>query len=298
MIQLSLLVEDCRKENELNMEELIERAAGDLISSKYAIALTGAGMSTESGISDFRGPSGIWTKNPEAESKAYQTYEKFLADPRGYWQERLRAPSILGDLGEVKPNHGHYALAELERMGILKGIITQNIDDLHCKAGTQNILEYHGNAFKVRCTNCSSRLYADEYDLEGLEREGELPLCRNCGGLLKSDVVHFGEPIPLDVAHRSQEEAWTCDVMLICGTSAVVYPFAALPRIAREHRVERERKADIGLYMVEKVSASTIVEINAEPTPLTYENTSDYLIQGKTGEVLPKIVEKVKEVSR
>ena len=278
---------------------LIERAARDLVNSSYAIALTGAGISTESGIPDFRGPSGIWTKDPEAERRAFETYRKFLSDPRAYWEERLRSPSLLGDLSQVEPNPGHYALAELERMGILKRIITQNVDDLHRRAGSKRVLEYHGNAFKLRCVSCNARYEREEYDLQRLKDEGKLPpLCKRCGGVVKSDVVHFEEPIPTDVARQSLEEAWKCDVMLICGTSAVVYPFASLPRIARQRRVEKESRTESGLYVVEQVSATTIIEVNTEPTPLTREKVSDYLIQGKTGEILPAIVEEVKRLMR
>jgi len=278
---------------------LIERAARDLVNSSYAIALTGAGISTESDIPDFRGPSGIWTKDPEAEKRAFETYRKFLSDPRAYWEERLRSPSLLGDLSQVEPNPGHYALAELERMGILKRIITQNVDDLHRRAGSKRVLEYHGNAFKLRCVSCNARYEREEYDLQRLKDEGKLPpLCKRCGGVVKSDVVHFEEPIPTDVARQSLEEAWKCDVMLICGTSAVVYPFASLPRIARQRRVEKESRTESGLYVVEQVSATTIIEVNTEPTPLTREKVSDYLIQGKTGEILPAIVEEVKRLMR
>jgi len=281
------------------MEELVERAARDLVNSEYAIALTGAGMSTESGIPDFRGPSGIWTKDPEAESRAYQTYHKFLANPKEYWEERLSRPSLLGDLRDVEPNPGHYALAELERAGILKWVITQNVDNLHRKAGSQNVLEYHGNAFRLRCVNCNARFDREEYDLEGLKQEGKLPpRCKSCGGIVKGDVVHFREPIPSDVARQSLEEAWKCDLMLICGTSAVVYPFAELPRLARQKTRETERKTEAGIYIVEKVPAVTIIEVNAEPTPLTEERISDYLIQGKTGEILPRIVEEVRKIRR
>jgi len=281
------------------MEELVERAARDLINSNYAIALTGAGMSTESGIPDFRGPSGIWTKDPEAERRAYQTYHRFLANPKEYWEEKLSAPSLFGNLTKVKPNPGHYALAELEKMGILKCVITQNIDNLHQRAGTENVLDYHGNAFKLRCIDCNARFDLEEYDLQGLREEGRLPPhCRKCGGVIKGDVVHFREPIPSDVAHQSLEEAWRCDLMLICGTSAVVYPFAELPRVARQRKVETERKTGAGIYAVERVPAVTIIELNAEPTPLTQEGVSDYLIQGKTGEVLPRIVEEVKRLRR
>jgi len=263
-------------------ESLIERAAGDLLRSRYAIALTGAGMSTESGIPDFRGPNGVWTRSPDAEKKAYQTYHRFLAAPKEYWEERLSQPSLLGDLDAVLPNHGHYALAEMEEIGILKCVATQNIDGLHVKAGSKRVLEYHGSVFKFRCPSCGSRFDRDEYDLQKLMAEGKLPpLCRSCGSAVKGDVVHFNEPIPADVASESLQEAQKCDLMLICGTSAVVYPFAQLPRIARQ-----------------RAPAVTIIEVNAEPTPLTTEGISDYLIQGKTAQVLPEIVEKVKELSR
>ncbi len=156
------------------MAELIGRAARDLINSKYAVVLTGAGMSTESGIPDFRGPSGIWTKDPEAERRAYQTYHKFLINPKEYWEERLGSSSLLGDLEKVKPNPGHYALTELEKMGILRWVITQNIDNLHQRAGSKNVLDYHGNTFKLRCTECNVRFDSEEYDLLRLREEGEL----------------------------------------------------------------------------------------------------------------------------
>lgn len=256
---------------------MIARAARDIVNSKYAIALTGAGISTESGIPDFRGPSGVWTKNPEAEKRAYLNYERFLQDPKAWWEERLTSPGVLGDLGKTRPNRGHYALAELEAIGILKCVLTQNVDGLHEKAGTKRLLEYHGSLHKLRCIACTARFRRDEFDLEKMRRENQLPPhCPKCGGIVKSDGVSFGEPIPPDVARQSLEEAGKCDLMLICGTSAVVYPFAELPRIARYRQ------------------GVTIIEINADPTPLTREGISDYLIQGKTGEILPRLVEAVK----
>jgi len=264
------------------MKDLIARAAGDLKRSRYAIALTGAGISTESGIPDFRGPAGIWTKNPEAEKRAYQSYEKFRTDPKAYWEERLTGPSLLGDLQKVMPNPGHYALAELEKAGILKWVITQNVDNLHQKAGSQRVLDYHGNAFKLRCVSCEVRYDSIDFDLKRLREENQLPpLCPKCGGVIKSDVVHFNEPIPSDVADQSFAEAAQCDLMLICGTSATVYPFANLPRIARRRKLEKGQEI-------------TIIEINADPTPLTEQKISDYLIRGKTGQILPPIAEEVK----
>jgi len=263
------------------MEELIGRAARDIAESSYAIALTGAGISTESGIADFRGPSGVWTKDPEAERRAYQSYQRFQEDPKAWWEERLTATSMLGDLEKAAPNIGHNALVELEEMGILKCLITQNVDALHERAGNKNLLEYHGSVAKLRCISCGARFRRNEFDLEKLLQENQLPpSCPNCRGIIKTDGVAFGEPIPTDVAEQSLEEAWKCDLMLICGTSAVVYPFATLPRIAKQK------------------GAVTIIEVNAEPTPLTTERISNYLIAGKTGEILPRIVEEVKRIKK
>lgn len=286
----------------VNATELIERAARDLVNSRYAIALTGAGMSTESGIPDFRGPDGIWTRHPEAEIEAYEAYDELLRDPKGHW-EKLLTPgsffSLFENISNAMPNPGHYALAELEKMGILKAVLTQNVDGLHQKAGSQNVIEYHGGLTKLRCMSCGSRFDRAQFDLEELKRRNQLPpRCPNCNGVLKHDGVYFREPIPGDVYHASLEAAWKCDLMLICGTSAVVYPFAELPRIARRRRMEREKKTDSGIYVVEKIPATTIIEINAEPTPLTEEGISDYLIQGKTGEILPAIVREVKKLRK
>jgi len=280
------------------MERIIERAAQDLVNSKYAITLTGAGISTESGIPDFRGPQGVWTKNPEAERRAYLGWQRFQEDPKGYWEERLKASTgALGELSAVEPNAGHYAIAELEKMGIIKCCITQNVDALHEKAGSKNLYEYHGSFAKLRCVSCNARFRRDEFDLEKLLREGQLPpRCPSCQGVVKGDTVGFGEPIPSDVAQHSLEEAWRCDLMLICGTSAVVYPFANLPRVARQRTIEAERKTEAGLYAVQRAPAVTIIEINAEPTPLTHDMISDYIITGKTGEILPQIVEEVKRI--
>ncbi|OGO37412.1 MAG: hypothetical protein A2147_10800 [Chloroflexi bacterium RBG_16_57_8] len=258
-------------------------AAADLVNSRHAIALTGAGISTESGIPDFRGPSGIWTKDPAAERRAYQGYEKFLEDPKAWWKDVLaaRGSGFLGNLWDAQPNAGHRALADLEKAGILKCVVTQNIDALHEKAGTKRLLEYHGSFMKLRCVTCGFRFWREEFDLEKLAREDRLPpRCPGCKGILKSDTVSFGEPIPRDVASEGLDEARQCDLMLICGTSAVVYPFANLPSVARER------------------SGVVIIEVNAEPTPLTCEGISDYLVRGKTGEILPEIMREVMRLKR
>jgi NAD-dependent deacetylase len=278
-----------------DIDFLIERAAKDLVKSRHAIALTGAGISTESGIPDFRGPNGIWTKNPEAERLAYQTYHTFLRDPGEYWEVRLTQPYMLGALEEAEPNPGHYALAGLEKMGILKCVITQNIDGLHEKSGSQRILEYHGSVLKLRCPSCGSRFKREEYDLDRLLKEAQLPpLCSRCKAPIKSDVVHFNEPIPSDVAYESMDEAEMCDLMLICGTSAVVHPFASLPHVARQRGIQMK---GLNRSSAEETQSVIIIEINAEPTPLTTQRISDYLIQGKTAAILPRLADYVNMLS-
>lgn len=254
----------------------IEDVAEVLAYSKYVVALTGAGVSTESGIPDFRGPSGIWTKDPEAERRAYEVYDKFLKNPLEYWKESIESP-IRKIIESAKPNPSHYAFAELEKMGILKCIITQNIDNLHQKAGSKNVIDFHGNISKLRCLNCGRRYSRTSFDVNRLLMENRVPMCE-CKYPLKSDIVYFNEPIPEDVYKRSIEEIIKCDAMIVAGTSAVVYPAAQLPRIAKN-----------------KPLPALIIEINAEPTPLTAENISDYFIRGKTGEILPRIVEEIKK---
>jgi NAD-dependent deacetylase len=262
------------------MTDLIERAAQGLSSAKYAIALTGAGMSTESGILDFRGPKGLWTTNPQAEAKAYERYRLFVADPAAYWREMVGGQGGHGgfydDARTAEPNAGHIALAQLERLGVLKCVITQNIDGLHPKAGSGNVIEYHGSVHKARCPSCGSRSW-----LEDVLLSAPPPTC-SCGGALKLDFVHFGEPIPPHVMVKAEEEAFKCDLMIVCGTSAVVYPFAGLPRSAKM------RPGPI----------ATVIEVNAERTPLTDDAISDCLIQGRTGEILPRIVEALTKETR
>jgi NAD-dependent deacetylase len=255
---------------------LIRRCSADLVNAKHAVAFTGAGISTESRIPDFRGPSGIWTRDPEAERRSYEIFGKFLRNPREYWEEALKSP-FYGMIENAKPNLAHYALAELEQMGILKAIITQNIDGLHQKAGSKNVLEFHGSIDKLRCIYCGCRFPRSEFEDE--IREKKVPLCRNCSSPLKVDVVHFTEPIPSDVYELSFFEAMKCDLMFVCGTSAAVYPAAELPRVAKKR-------------------GARVVEVNFEETPLTRERVSDYILEGKAGEILPRIVEVVKELRK
>src|SRR6266849_2322052 len=180
------------------MAERVQRATADqiqaaarlIVESSYPIALTGAGMSVESGIPPFRGPGGLWTKYGEPPMNGYQI---FLADPKKAWEDRIRRQNdeLWGPLKVAKPNPGHQALAEMEKIGVLRFLITQNVDDLHRQAGSKALAEIHGNYKLIRCLECNARYPEAEVSLEVLP-----PACPRCKGLLKSDTVSFGEPIP------------------------------------------------------------------------------------------------------
>jgi len=206
----------------------IARAAELLRRASRCLALTGAGMSVESGIPPFRGPGGLWTKYGEPPLDGYQ---RFLADPRRDWEERLSpakswARGLLEVLSRARPNAGHEALAELERRGALAAVITQNVDDLHRQAGSRSLLEIHGNHSQLRCIQCVARFRQGELQVDPKDLP---PRCPSCGGLVKSDTVSFGEPIPPDVLRRCYEEVERADCMLVAGTSATVYPAAEFP---------------------------------------------------------------------
>ncbi len=210
--------------------EDIDRAAAMLVSARYVVALTGAGLSVESGIPPFRGPGGLWTKHGEPPLNGYQ---RFLADPKRSWEERLSPRGPLRELWETLqragPNPGHHALAELEECGVLRCLITQNVDDLHRAAGSRRVAEIHGNYRLVRCIECAVRFPREEISLAELP-----PRCPRCGGILKSDTVSFGEPIPEDVLAMCFEESERADCMLVAGTSATVYPAAQFPISVRQ----------------------------------------------------------------
>ena len=244
----------------MRMEEKIKKLWEDLKSSRHAIALTGAGISAESGIPTFRGAQGLWSKYDPDE---YAHISSFRRDPEKIWHMLRELILILKD---AKPNPAHVALAELEKRGILKCVITQNVDGLHQKAGSKNVIEFHGTNSRLICLNCPD-VVVDAYSLD----YKEFPRCPKCGALLKPDVVFFGEPIPPDALSRSFEEARRCDLCLVIGTSAVVYPAAEIPFVAKRH-------------------GAKVVEINPEPTGLT-NTITDYIILGKAGEVGAKLLE-------
>ena len=243
---------------------LIKRAAQDILSSHKTIALTGAGVSVESGIPDFRSAEGLWSKYDPEE---YAHIDSFRSNPEKIWQ---MIKEMMELVLSVEPNPAHIALAELEHMGLLSSIITQNVDGLHQRGGSKEVIEFHGSNQWLVCLQCGYR-----QESASLSLDASPPRCPQCDTILKPDVVFFGEPIPWEAQTRSFEEARTCDVVLVVGTSAVVYPAAGIPTTAKQ-------------------SGAKIVEINMEPTPLT-GFISDYLIQGSAGTILPRVVEEVKK---
>jgi NAD-dependent deacetylase len=247
----------------------IHRAADLLAAARRAVALTGAGLSVESGIPPFRGPDGIWTRYGEPPMDGYQ---RFLRDPRGAWQEQLHPRAewmrVLGDaVRSATPNRGHLALAELERRGLLAALITQNIDDLHRRAGHQRVLEIHGNHRLLRCIGCHERF---ERDAIPIDPEDLPPHCPHCGGVVKGDVVQFGEPIPPDVLRDCFDAVAGADCMLVAGTSATVYPAAEFP-------FEVLRRGGV------------VIEVNPEPSELSADATLS--LRGAGGDVLARLAE-------
>jgi NAD-dependent deacetylase len=241
------------------MDTLIARAVDQLSSARHVAALTGAGISIESGIPPFRGKGGLWERFDPME---IAHIDAFLADPALVW--RVLVKELKDVIDRAQPNDGHKGLARLEAMGILQTVITQNIDGLHQLAGNTDVIEFHGSFAWQRCLQCDQRVRTREVDASVLP-----PRC-GCGGILRPDAVFFGEMIPPEALGRSQDIAARCDVMLVIGTSAIVQPAASMPIIARQ-------------------SGAVVIEINPEPTPLTGV-ISNYLIQGRAGEVMNGIV--------
>lgn len=247
------------------MPDQIDLVRGWISASRRVVALTGAGISTESGVPDFRGPQGLWTKNPKAERLSNIHY--YMSDPevrRLAWQQRLDHPAW-----RAEPNAGHRALAALEAAGKLHALITQNIDGLHQKAGNapENVIEVHGTVHEYVCMNCGDRGPMPEA-LERV-RAGEAdPPCRDCGGILKSATISFGQPLVPEVIDRAMRAAIEAEVLLAVGSTLQVYPVAgAVPHA--------------------KSAGARIVIINAEPTQ--FDDIADAVIRERIGDALPAI---------
>ncbi len=258
--------------NDTQLDQAIEEAARLVVGSRHVVALVGAGLSVESGIPPFRGPGGLWTKYGEPDMRGY---ERFLDDPKKWWEERVGRTGayqeLVDALSQARPNPGHHALRELEEMGYLKHIITQNIDNMHQEAGSTAVTEIHGNRTKLRCLGCGRRWPLDSFPIDELP-----PHCPHCGGLVKSDTVMFGEPIPRDALDECIEQTRLCDCMLLVGTSAVVYPAAGFP-------------ADV------RMSGGRLIEMNPNETPLT--DLCDVVLRAPAGESLPRVAARVRELA-
>jgi NAD-dependent deacetylase len=248
-------------------EDPMARARAEVSEAGQITVLTGAGISTDSGIPDFRGPQGVWTKNPAAERTS--TLADYLNDPevrRQAWQTRLASPAW-----DARPNAGHRALVELERQGRLRALVTQNIDELHQRAGHDptHVVELHGSMWRVRCWSCGqegpmaptlARVGGGDLD----------PACQRCGGILKSATISFGEALDPEVMARAEEAALACDLLLAVGSTLSVHPAAGLVPLA--HR-----------------NGAAVVIVNAQSTP--YDPLARAVVRASISEVLPVLVE-------
>ncbi len=238
------------------MAILSESGIQKITAANHVAVLTGAGISAESGVPTFRGEKGLWKKfRPEE----LANFDAFMRNPELVWEWYTFRKRVISS---IDPNPGHYALAKMESKFTKFTLITQNVDGLHHRAGSQNILELHGNLMRNRCLKCETIVQSVE-----LEFEGSIPKCE-CGGMLRPDVVWFGEMLPQHVIQAAFLAAETCDVFFSLGTSAVVHPAASLPMVAKQN----------GAYLI---------EINPDATPLT--GITDETLHGHTGEILPEI---------
>jgi len=248
------------------MSQDIDTVRGWIDAAQSIVVLTGAGISTDSGIPDFRGPQGVWTKNPGAEKMA--TLQNYMAEPevrKRAWQSKLQSVSR-----ELEPNAGHRALVTLEQRGKLHTLITQNVDGLHQSAGSspELIVEIHGTMREVVCMSCGEQAPM-ERALERVRAGEEDPACRTCGGILKSATISFGQGLVQQDLVRSEVAAQSCDLLLAVGSTLSVYPIA-------------------GVVPIAKSSGARIVILNAEPTEM--DHMAAATLRGSISEILPRIV--------
>ncbi|MHA1803250.1 MAG: SIR2 family NAD-dependent protein deacylase [Promethearchaeota archaeon] len=249
-------------------EQLIAKFADLILESKNIVALTGAGMSTESGIPDFRSPgTGLWTKVDPDEFASIHSYVSSTS-------KNLKLMLEMGTtIFRAKPNKGHKALTQLQKMGKLKGVLTQNIDGLHSKARTKNVVELHGTANESKCLRCK-RVYPITTLINQVLRGKNSPTCEECGGLLKPNAIFFGEPLESAVLRKADEMIADLDLMIVLGSSLLVYPVAFYPHKAI-------------------AAGAKLAIINIQPTEMDHQ--AEVVIHDKIGNVLPQIIERVKD---
>jgi NAD-dependent deacetylase len=249
-----------------DLEAAVAAARRLIDAARRILVLTGAGISTDSGIPDFRGPQGLWTRNPEAEKMA--TIQHYVADPevrKRSWRSRLESPAL-----HAEPNDGHKALVTLERRGTLLALLTQNIDGLHQRAGSSPslVVEIHGTARDVTCLACGERAPM-ERALARVRAGEEDPPCRSCGGILKAATISFGQSLVPEDLRRAEQAARNCDLMLTVGTKLSVYPIAGVVPVAKE-------------------AGARVVIVNAEPTEM--DALADVILRGSISALLPRLV--------
>ncbi len=248
----------------MSADAAIESARRLVAAAEHVTGFTGAGISTESGIPDFRSPGGVWAENRIVD------YQEFVSSEAGrieYWRQKAAAWPAMRD---AQPNAGHVAFFELHRQGRLDALITQNIDGLHQRSGlpAEKVFELHGTTTEAACLTCGDRITSDE----ACRRIGageKAPRCHECGGLLKPATISFGQAMPWDVMEQAQTAAETCDLMLAVGSSLVVEPAASIPRVAR-------------------FAGARLIIVNRDPTPL--DRMADAVVRGEIGAVLPELV--------
>lgn len=255
---------------EQDLDSLAERVADLIINAQRVVVFTGAGISTESGIPDFRSPGGVWERFDPDDF----IYQKFVSDPearRKQWQ-MLREGGLAT---EAKPNPAHYAIAELDRLGKLDCVITQNVDNLHQKAGVpaDRVFELHGNMQWAVCLSCGRRYPFEQVRLR-LDKGEETPDCEACQGILKPSVVLFGESLPEKVLKEATFRSYNCDLFMVIGSTLIVYPAAYMP-----------------VYAVD--SGAKLVIINLSPTPMDKQAT--VLIRDRAGEAMSRVLHRVRE---
>jgi len=245
----------------------IATVRGWIDGARRVVVLTGAGISTDSGIPDFRGPQGLWTKNPEAEKVA--TIGHYMADREV--RKRSWRMFLEWEIDDREPNAGHRALVELERRGVLDTLITQNVDGLHQKAGLSPaaIVEIHGTRRDVLCMECGERAPI-ERALARVRAGEEDPACRSCGGILKSATISFGQSLVMEDLQRAERAAQGCDLLLAVGTTLAVYPIA-------------------GVVPIAKSAGARAVILNAQPTEM--DDLADAVLRGSISEILPRLVD-------
>ncbi len=244
----------------------LDEVRGWIEAARAITVVTGAGISTDSGIPDFRGPKGLWTKNPDAEKMA--TLDYYMADP----EIRKRSWQMRADMVDesIAPNPGHEAVTTLDRDGKLHTLITQNVDGLHQRAGTspERIVEIHGTIHEVMCMSCDDRAPMERV-LQRVRAGEDDPPCRSCGGILKSATISFGQNLVPDDLVRADQAARECDLMLAVGSTLAVYPAAGVVPVARKE-------------------GARIVIVNGDPTEM--DDLAHAVLRGSISEILPRIV--------